>query len=450
MEKDAHELKKALGLFQATFFGIGLILGAGIYVVIGEVANISGGMAWLAVIISGLIALFTGFSYAELSSMYPYASSSYYYTKEALPKHKNIAFLVGWLLFFESASGAATASIGFTSYLLSLSGPTEFLPINLQIFLVAAGVITIFTIINYLGIEESSKLNVIFTLIEMSGLILIIILGMLFGHSGTNFFEPPASGMLGIINGAALFFFAYTGFELMATTSEETKNPRKTMPRALIIALISTSLLYLLVTISALLLATPQELTGGAPLAAAAENVIGYYGWYILAFIALFSTSNTILGFLISASRISYGMAKDKMLHSTLSEVHPKRKTPVKTILLAAVIALIEITIASMTAEVKVDGGVIKIGGVLSIVAMSANLGALIAFIFVNYAVVKLRQDKKEIQREFRIPAIKDIPITSVIAIILCITIIAISFHDLRVWIITLIVLIIGAIVRKK
>lgn len=450
------KLKKALNLIQATFFGVGLILGAGIYVVIGAVAQYAGNLTWLAVVLSGLIALFTGLSYAELSSMFPYASSSYYYTKEAMPNQRNVAFLVGWLLFFEAASGAATASVGFSSYLLSLLyslyPATTKLDAKLLMIILSVLIVMLFTLINYIGISESSTVNIIFTLIEAFGLLVIIIIGFTFGSVTPNYFEPANYGAYGIFLGASLFFFAYTGFELMATTAEETVDAKYTMPKAIIMALIVTTTLYLLVALATVRLVPWEHLTGGAPLATAAEAVLGTQGWFLLASIALFSTSNTVLGFLVSSSRISYGMAADGMLHPKLASVDKKHKTPLYTIILAMSVAIFEIVVAGYASDIRYDptSGLLKVGGIISIVASSANLGALIAFIFVNLAVILLRKRKKDIERPFKIPInVRDIPVFPILGLLLSMLVIILTFHDIIVWIITLIVLALGLIIRE-
>ena len=456
MAQETPSLKKALNLVQATFFGVGLILGAGIYVVIGAVAQYAGNMTWLAVVLSGLIASFTGLSYAELSSMFPYASSSYYYTKEAMPNRKSIAFLVGWLLFFEAASGAATASVGFSSYLLSLllsfHSLPEWLDAKLAMIILSTLVVIVFTIVNYIGISESSKVNIIFTLIEAFGLLVIIVIGFIFSRVQPNYFEPTNHGFYGILLGASLFFFAYTGFELMATTAEETIDAKYTMPKAIIAALAVTTTLYLLVALASVRLVPWDHLTGGAPLATAAESVLGVAGWYLLAFIALFSTSNTVLGFLVSSSRISYGMAVDGMLHPKLSYVDKKHRTPLYTILLAMIIAIFEIVVAGYASEITYDptSGILKVSGIISIVASSANLGALIAFIFVNLAVIILRKTRKDLERPFKIPLnIGDIPIAPILGLALSLIVIALTFHDPVVWFITVVVLVVGVLIRR-
>ncbi|MHA1665349.1 MAG: APC family permease [Candidatus Njordarchaeales archaeon] len=425
------ELKKALGLAQATFFGVGLILGAGIYVVIGKTAGYAGYMVWLAVFLSGLISLFTGLSYAELSSMYPKAGSSYFYVKEAFPKLEWLGFIVGWLIFFEALSGGATASIGFALYLSTL--------LNAPMVVLAMAAAIVFSIVNFLGIEESSGLNIVFTLIETAGLIMVIILGFFFGSNPVNYFEVPPQGFMGIMLGTSLIFFAYVGFELMATTAEETKDAERTLPKAIILALAICTLLYMLVAIAVVRLLPWQILgTSSAPLSEAVATVIGSSA-IILTFIALFSTSNTVLGFLVSASRISYGMAADGIIDPKLATIHPKTRTPQYTVALAGILAVLEIIVAGFY-ENAID-----------IVAKASNLGCLLAFIFINAAVIKLRLDSPDKERAFKIPLnIGKIPLIPIFGILSSIIVIAIAFHEVIVWVITGAIMLLGFIIKRR
>ena len=432
-------LKRALTFWQATMFGIGLILGAGIYVVIGRTAAYAESSVWLSVFIAGLIAFMTGLSYAELSGMYPKASSSYYYIKRAIPHREIIAFLVGWMIFFEAASGAATAAVGFAYYFTELLPSLKFMG-RVTTVISALILVALMSTVNWWGIEESSTLNVIFTLIELSGLILVITIGFAYGTLSPNYLSLPSRGFLGILQGSALIFFAYVGFELMATTSEETLKASVVMPRAILAALFTCSMVYLLVSLAVVRLLPWRELAiSEAPLALAVERAIGSWGWYVLALIALFATSNTVLGFLVSSSRMAYGMAVDRMLHFKLSEVHQKRGTPHYAVILAGLVAAFEILVAGLT-DVKI----------IDIVAKSSNLGCLIAFIFVNMSVVILRFKEKGIKRPFRIPGeLFGVPVMPLLGSIMCFIVIVLTFHELIVWLITLAVLALGMIFKK-
>ncbi len=433
------ELRRALTFWQATMFGIGLILGAGIYVVIGRTAAYAGDAVWLSVLVAGLVAFLTGLSYAELAGMYPRASSSYFYVRRAMPGREDLAFLVGWMIFFEAASGAATAAVGFAKYFLELVPQLRGAG-GVGVTITSVALIAIMSLVNWWGIRESSALNVAFTLVELSGLVMVVVAGFALGTAAPNYASLPPGGVLDILRGAALIFFAYVGFELMATTSEETVEARVVMPRAILAALGVCGVIYLLVALAVVRLIPGDELAAAeAPLAAAVERAVGTGGWYLLATIALFATSNTVLGFLVSSSRMAYGMSADGMLHRALSAVHPKRRTPHNAVALAGGVAAFEIVAASLSG-----------GAVIDVVAKSSNLGCLIAFIFVNASVVLLRLRRPQAERPFKIPvSVAGVPVAPVLANALCALVILLTFHEAVVWLITLAILGLGAAIRR-
>ncbi|MFQ6056002.1 MAG: APC family permease, partial [Methanosarcinales archaeon] len=302
------KLKKALGLFEVTIYGVGIILGAGIYALIGEAAAVAGNALWIAFFVGAVIAAFTGLSYAELGTMYPKEAAEYVYSKKAFNSNL-LSFLVGWLIIFVEIVAAATVALGFGGYFYSLTG---FSPILSAIILIG-----ILSFLNFWGIKESARFNVIFTLIEAAGLILIIVLGLNYFGS-VNYFEAP-QGFSGILMAAILVFFAYIGFEDMVNVAEETRKPRKVIPKALIISLIITTLVYMLVSIASVSVIPWNELgASSAPLAAVSEKA-----WTgsssLLSIIALFATGNTVLILLIVTSRMIYGMADKKSLPKYLS-----------------------------------------------------------------------------------------------------------------------------------
>src|SRR3989344_3416599 len=218
----ATQLKRSLGLFETTFYGVGVVLGAGVYVLIGKAAGLAGNSLWAAFAIGAFIATFTGLSYAELSSMFQKASGEHYYAQKAFNNH--IAFLVGWLIVIGGIIASATVALGFAGYFNAL--------FNTPIILTAIASILILTII------------------KLVGLLIIIALGFTF-FGDVNILELPPTGFRGLISGAALIFFAFLGFEGVVRLSEETKNPKKVIPKALILSIIITTIIYILVAISA-------------------------------------------------------------------------------------------------------------------------------------------------------------------------------------------------------
>ena len=196
------KLKRALGLFEVTVYGVGIILGAGIYALIGQAAGISGNALWLSFLIGAVIASLTGLSYAELGTMYPKEAAEYVYTKKAF-RNKLFPFLVGWLIIVTGMVVSATVALGFGGYFHAITGIA---PVLGAILLLIGC-----TALNFWGIKESAKFNVVFTAVEMIGLLIIIAFGVKFVGS-VDYFEMP-NGFVGVLSAAVLIFFAYVGFE---------------------------------------------------------------------------------------------------------------------------------------------------------------------------------------------------------------------------------------------
>ena len=444
-----NELRRALGLGYATLFGVGLILGAGIYVLIGRAAGFAGDAVWLSVAFATFIALTTGLSYAELSSMYPTAASTHTYVEKAFPGKTSLAFIAGWLIFFEAVAGAATASVGFARYFSDLVNLDKSLIPEIALILVF-----LLSIVNWWGIEESALMTVIFTFIEAGGLLLVSALGFLIPQRAPNYlsFNPSIDPLIGVLLGAAVFYFAFTGFELQPTLSEETKKPRKTMPLAIILALTITSLLYLLVAFSVVRLLPWDVLAeSNAPLADAAAAAWGD-SYYLLMAIALFSTSNTVLGFLVTGSRLIYGLAEEGIVIKSLSRVDRFRRTPYIAVAFAGVLSALTILIALVVPEIT--GIEVRFAGIeyklIDIVGKTSSLAAILAFIMVNAAVIVLRYTRPEDTRVFKIPlSIGRFPLLPAVSIALILFFIYVSFLDWIIWLSTAILIAIGFALYK-
>ncbi|MBI3259236.1 MAG: amino acid permease [Ignavibacteriae bacterium] len=395
MVKKTHnyKLKKNIGLFQLTLYGVGIILGAGIYALIGPAAGIAGNAVWMSFILGAILAFFTGMSYAELSSMYPKSAAEYVYTKKAF-KEKYLAFIVQWIMLITITLSAATVALGFAGYFADAFGGS--------IILIAAGLIVVLSLINYIGMKESSEFNMISTIIEAGGLIIIIILGLFFFNRGNiDYFALPPTGMLGIISGTALIFFAYLGFEDLVNVSEETKKAKKVVPKALVLALLISTVIYILVAISAVSIVGVDKLAASnAPLKEVINSTIPDAS-FAFSIIALFATANTVLVMLIVASRILYGLSRQKLMPRPFSYVG-KRGTPYMA---AVVIMLLCIFM-------------LLLGGIKTI-ALLTDVGIFIVYLFINSAVIALRYRQPKLKREFRSPfSIGRLPVLPVLGII--------------------------------
>lgn len=376
MGKREVGLKRELGLFQVTIAGVGIILGAGIYALIGVAASSSGNATWLAFLISAIVALFTGLSYAELSSMFKGDAGEFDYVKASLGK--TFAYFIGFSIIAAGFISAAAVALGFAGYFSQLV-PIPFLSAAILI-------IILMTLINFVGIKETNWLNTISTFIELAGLLLIVILGLkYFGR--VDYLEMP-KGITGVFSSAALIFFAYLGFESMVKLSDETKNPEKVIPKALLYSILISSVIYILVAVSAVSILGWEELSkSSAPLASVAAAALGGNAFLLLGIIALFSTSNTVLIIMVATSRMAYGMAKEKFLPMIFSLVHKRTRTPY-----VAILAIMILTI------------IFALIGDIGFVANLNNLFLFATFATVNLSLILLRYKCKEKKGFFRCP----------------------------------------------
>lgn len=376
-----YKLKKALGLWELSLYGIGIILGAGIYALIGVGAGIAGNALWVSFVIAAIIAAFTGLSYAELSSMYPKEAAEYNYAKNAFNR-KYLSFVIGWLMVVASVVAAVTVAFGFSGYFTHIFGG--------NIPFTAASLIAVLSVINYIGIKESSTFNIVSTIIETSGLLIVVAVGILFFLSNgvaVDLFETPGgAGISAILSATAVIFFAYLGFEDIVNVSEETKNARKIVPKALVISLVISTILYILVAFSAInILGWRQLSESKAPLTETVSSVLPNSD-FLFSLIALFATANTSLILLIVGSRILYGMSSDSSMPKTFSVVGT-RGTPYFSV---AVVGLASLAIAAI-ANIKE-------------VALITDITLFVIYFVVNASLIALRYKFPDMKRGFRTP----------------------------------------------
>lgn len=417
------KLKRSLSLFEATFYGIGIIVGAGIYALIGQAAGTAGNALWMSFLIGAAIAVVTGLSYAELSSMFPSDAGEYVYVRKAYGS-KFLSFILSWLIIITSILSASTVALGFAGYFNSM------LPVSIPLVLTAAILIILLSFVNFYGIKESSNLNIFFSSIEIVGLIVVILLAFSAGNIfHVNYFEMP-NGFKGIFSAAILIFFAYIGFEEVVHITEETKSPRKFIPKAVILSIVVTTILYVLVSLSVVSLTPWNTLNVPNPVAlAVSQSFLGENGSFIISVIALFATLSTVLAILVVSSRMIYGVANERGLPSILAKVHGKRRTP----WIAAIAACF-------------FGIVFLFVGNIDRVASITSLGAFITFGVTNLSLIWLRYKEPKIIRPFKIPLnIGKFPIIPFIGAIICVFMIyQFEFIDM---VIGLIILLSGALI---
>lgn len=382
------QLKRILELPMLTFYGTGMILGAGIYSIIGKAAGIAGESVWLSLLIAAIAALLAALSYAELSAMYPKVGGEYIYLRHALPEHRWIANTTGLMMAFAGIAAASTVSLAFGGYLEQV--------INISPMFVAFLLILFFTLINIFGLKESSWMNVAFTLIEVFGLIWFIYFGINSPDFGKALLAEPS---VKTISASSLIIFAYFGFENIINFAEETKNPEKTLPRAILLSILISAVLYILVSLSAVSLLPINELAlSNAPIADAVRPISKSAAGALVG-IALFATANTVLISLLTTSRILLGLSRDKVVPSFFAQVHKKRQTPW---LAAIVVFLLAILLLPLN----------KIETLASI----SSFSTMLAFILVHLALVVLRIRNPSQSRPFRVPlSIGKVPILAIL-----------------------------------
>jgi APA family basic amino acid/polyamine antiporter len=367
------QLRRALSLPLITFYGLGTILGAGIYVLVGKVAGAAGMYAPLAFLLASAVAAFTAFTYAELVARHPLSAAEAVYIQEGL-KRRELTILVGLLIVFSGMVSSATIASGFVGYLRVFVDLPDTLVIVLVVL--ALGVLAAW------GILESVTAAAVATVIEIAGLVLIIAVSWeSFAALPDRLPEllPPLDGTVwwGIALGSFLAFYAFIGFEDMVNVAEEVKDPERNMPRAIIIALVGSTILYLLVVTAAVLalpIATLSE--SEAPLALMFENATGSPP-VLIAVISLFAVVNGALIQMIMSSRMLFGMGRAGWLPRVLAQVSGRTRTP----LLA-------------TAVVTVGVMVFALWLPLVTLAQLTSFAILLVFVLVNLSLIAIKRNQ--------------------------------------------------------
>lgn len=320
-----------------------------------------------------------------------------------------MALALGLIISVNGIISGATVSIGFAGYF------SQLLEINL--FIASLGIIAFVWLVNVSGIRQSSLINIIFTIIEFGGLVLVVYTAIPY-LGKVNYLEMPPGGFNHLLLGAALSYFAYIGFEEIVKLSEETKSPEKNIPKALFLASSIVMIVYLVVAVC-VVSAIPWEELGKSkhPLADIVNNELGRTGVVIISVIALFSTTNTILSNMMGSSRVLLHLGKENKKWKWLSVVSPKRKTPVFALIL---VAGIMIAFAAI--------------GKLEIVALIANLFIFITFLFVNISVIVLRKKQPDTKRPYKVPLnIRNIPVFCVLGVLLTLLLLGYSVYGLTI-----------------
>ena len=375
MTATTPELRKTLNFWQVTATGVGIVIGAGIYVLIGEAAKDAGNGVWISFGIAAGLSALTAMSYAELTSMFPSAGAEYEYGRRAFGEF--FGFIAGWMMIIAYMVAAAAVSIGFSQYL------EHFFDIDARIS--SVGLLLVLTFIVISGIERSIWFSVALAVLQIGGLVLVIVSGA--PHIGNRSVVEGAS-TTGVLSGAALVFFAFIGFDDIATLAEETHDARRVMPRALLATLLISAVLYMLVGLSAVSLVGGDALAAAdRPLAIVIAHDWGARASGIVAFIALAATTNTTLLVLTASSRIMFGMSRAGALPAVLSRVGERGRAPYAASMLSFVVA------ASFA-----------LIGNIGFVASVTNFAVYAIFIMMNASVIALRFRMPDAERSIRAP----------------------------------------------
>ncbi len=397
---DPHKLARRMGLFALVVYGVGDMVGAGIYGTVGKAAGQMGNAVWLAFVASMVVALLTGMSYATIASRYPRAAGAAYVTHRAF-RRTFLSYFVGLAVTASGLTSMATSTNAFSETLHA-----AFLP-GLPVWLIIIGFLVAITLLNLWGIRESMWGNLVCTSVEVGGLLLIIALGMRYWGS-VNYLETP-HGSLGelrftlassiLVTGAVLTFFSFVGFEDMLNVAEEVKNPVRTMPLGILLALGITTLLYILVSITAVSVMPYQELAQeAAPFEPVSQRVAPWLPPQTYSVITMFAVANTALINYIMGSRLLYGMGRQGLCPRPLAMVLPGRRTPHVAILTLFVLVLG----LALAGRIELGDGIDAVRQL----AIATSLLLLGCFGVVNLSLVVLKLRPGEPRGSFEAPII--------------------------------------------
>ncbi|HET6627699.1 MAG TPA: amino acid permease [Nocardioidaceae bacterium] len=421
----AGHLRKRLGAVDLMSFGIGIVIGTGIFTLTGVAAkDLAGPGVVISFALAGFVSLLAALCYAELSSAVPTAGSAYTYAYATIGEI--FAWIIGWDLILEFALGAAVVARGWSAYLAGLSDavPTSLFGESAPVNVGAVAVVLLLGIVAYVGIREAKWLTNVLVAIKVLICLFVIVAGAFFVRAGnwTPYIpdatepeagtsgltqplwqavvgvEPSVFGMAGVLSAAAIVFFSYTGFEAVANLGEETRNPKRDLPLGLLGTLGICTLLY--VGVSAVLtgMVDYRQVDEGAPISAAFETVGLGWAAVLIGIAAIAGLTSVILVDIVAMGRIGFAMARDGLLPARLSRVHPRFGTP-------SVITMVTVGFVAVLAALVP----------LAKLAEMVSIGTLFAFTIVSIAVPILRRTRPDLPRPFRAPLSPALPIFSAV-----------------------------------
>jgi APA family basic amino acid/polyamine antiporter len=391
-----HELKRAVSGVQLMAMGIGAIIGTGIFVVIGQGAGIAGPAVILSFVLAAVACVFSALSYAELASAIPVSGSAYTYTYATLGEL--VAWIIGWDLILEYGVSVAAVAVGWggnfnvfldAAFGIQIPDAIAKSPEDGGVFNLPAVIIVLAIMLLLVrGVRESAGANSVMVAIKLLVLVFFIIVA-LFNFSTKNFTPFFQHGTGAVTTAAAIIFFAYIGFDAVSTGSEEARNPAKDLPFAIIGSLLICTLFYVLVSVGALGIASPEAMKDSdTPLATALKDGAGItWAAWVLALGALIAITSVVLVVFYGQTRICFAMCRDGLLPEGLATVNARYGTPVRlTVGLGVLIAVLAALVP------------------LSKIVELVNIGTLFAFVLVNIGVIILRRTRQDMPRPYRVP----------------------------------------------
>lgn len=393
---EGKSLKRELGLLHATMMGIGGAICAGVFVTLGYAATLAGTALIIAMILCGIINLFTMLSYAELGAAIPSAGGEYTFAKASFGGF--LSFATGWFEWISNMFYAAFASVGF-AYLISYVIPTVNIP------LIAIIIVAIFTMINIKGVKETGLTQTALVIILLGLLGVFIFLGIFTSQNVGSLELKAPEGFLGVLRASAFIFVVYLGGEAIAVAQAEIKDPGKTIPRAILLSCFALILIYTTIALVVFKIVPAESLAGKAsPLAYVAEQFMGPFGVGIITVAGIIAALSSVNTSIMASSRVAYALARDGYFPKGFFTLHARFRTPVIATLVGSVLT------AAFAAT-----------GIVNFVTYATDFGFIIGFVFVNLSLIKLRRDKPNLYRPFKVPLYPLTPILGIVTSLLLI-----------------------------
>ena len=419
-------LKKELTAWDLTFFGVGVIIGTGIFVLTGQQAYTNAGPGIvISFVVAGITCGLAALCYAEFASTVPVAGSAYTFSYATLGEL--VAWIIGWDLVLELALGAAVVARGWSAYLQNLFNlPSWLAGDNATPDFGAIAIVIALTTLAVFGTKLSGRFTGILVIVKVAVVAFVVVAGLFFvklsnytpfipasepatGGSGADQtllqaifgVEPTAFGAYGIVAAASVVFFAYIGFDIVATSAEETKNPQRDVPRGILGSLILCTILYMAVSfvITGMLKYSDKRMNTAAPLAEAFEANGADWASKIISVGAVAGLTTVVLVLMLGQTRVLFAMSRDGLLPKSFARVHPKYGTPYRITIVTGVF-------------VAILAGVVPLAELSKLV----SIGTLFAFVLVSAGVIILRRTRADLHRPFRVPAVPIVPLLSILA----------------------------------